>query len=103
MSNPFTRSGMALYPDDAGNKLEEVWNGDKMLRDVPDHLLSPTIRHNSVIYYVNELVQCSDGSWFLPKRWLTRDGGKVMLASGFCVTERDASISFNLFKSSDPS
>ncbi|KAJ7315199.1 hypothetical protein DFH08DRAFT_820801 [Mycena albidolilacea] len=89
MSNPFTRSGMALYPDDAGNKLEEVWNGDKMLRDVPDHLLSPTIRHNSVIYYVNELVQCSDGSWFLPKRWLTRDGGKVMLASGFCVTERD--------------
>ncbi|KAJ7798132.1 hypothetical protein B0H14DRAFT_3546008 [Mycena olivaceomarginata] len=89
MSNPFTRSGMALYPDDAGNKLEEVWNGDKMLRDVPDHLLSPTIRHNSVIYYVNELVQCSDGSWFLPKRWLTHDGGKVMLASGFCVTERD--------------
>ncbi|KAJ7810458.1 hypothetical protein B0H14DRAFT_2157139, partial [Mycena olivaceomarginata] len=55
MSDPFTRSGMALYPDDTGNKLEEVWNGDKMLRDVPDHLLSPTIRHNSVIYYVNEL------------------------------------------------
>jgi len=68
MSNPFTRSGMTLYPEDAGNQLGEVWHGDKMLRDIPDHLLSPTIRHNGTIYYVNELVQCSDGSWFLPKR-----------------------------------
>ncbi|KAJ7796467.1 hypothetical protein B0H14DRAFT_2619943 [Mycena olivaceomarginata] len=62
MSNPFTRSGMALYLDDTGNKLE-----------------------NGVIYYVNKPLQCSDGSWFLPKHWLTSDGGKVI----FCVTERD--------------
>ncbi|KAJ6459384.1 hypothetical protein C8R47DRAFT_1244262, partial [Mycena vitilis] len=87
MSNPFTRSGMILYPEDAGNKLGEVWHGDKMLRDLPDHLLSATVQHNGVVYYVNELVQCYDGSWFLPKRWLTRNGGKVMLASGFNVTE----------------
>ena len=92
MSNPFTRSGMALYPEDAGNKLEEVWHGDKMLRDIPDHLLSPTIRHNGTMYYVDELVQCSDGSWFLPKRWLTRNGGKSMFASGFHVTESDVCI-----------
>lgn len=78
---------MTLYPEDAGNKLEEVWHGDKMLRDVPDHLLSPTIRHNGVLYYVNELVQCFDGSWFLPKRWLTRNSDKVMLSSGYNVTE----------------
>ncbi|KAJ7112257.1 hypothetical protein C8R44DRAFT_581192, partial [Mycena epipterygia] len=70
MLNPFTRSGMTLYPEDAGNKLGEVWHGDKMLRDIPDHILSPTIRHNGTIYYVNELVQCLDGSWFLPKRWM---------------------------------
>ncbi|KAJ7017720.1 hypothetical protein C8F04DRAFT_1332361 [Mycena alexandri] len=88
MSNPFTRAGMTLYPEDAGNKLSEVWHGDKMLRDIPDHLLSPNIRHNGVLYYVNELVRCTDGSWFLPKRWLTRNGGKVMLSSGFKVIER---------------
>lgn len=87
MSNPFTRSGMSLYPEDAGSKLGEVWHGDKMLREIPDRLLTPTIRHRGVIYYINELMQCSDGSWFLPKRWLTRSGGKVMLASGFKVTE----------------
>ncbi|KAJ7069017.1 hypothetical protein B0H15DRAFT_807270 [Mycena belliarum] len=87
MANPFTRAGMTLYPEDAGNKLGEVWHGDKMLRNVPDHLLSPTIRHNGVIWYVNELVQCFDGSWFLPKRWVTQSGGNVMLASGFKVVE----------------
>ncbi|KAF8170969.1 hypothetical protein K438DRAFT_1982253 [Mycena galopus ATCC 62051] len=87
MSNPFTRSGMTLYPEDAGNKLQEVWHGDKMLREIPDHLLSPTIRHNGSIYYVDELVQCKDGSWFLPKRWLTKNGGTSMFASGFHVTE----------------
>ncbi|KAJ7755636.1 hypothetical protein DFH07DRAFT_773318 [Mycena maculata] len=93
MSKPFTRSGMTLYLEDAGDKLGEVWHGDKMLRDIPDHLLSPTIRHKGVIYYVNELVKCLDGSWFLPKRWLTRDGGKVILASGFHVTElKDGSL-----------
>ncbi|KAJ6533954.1 hypothetical protein B0H10DRAFT_1859497, partial [Mycena sp. CBHHK59/15] len=50
MCNPFTRAGMALYPEDAGNKLGEVWHGDKMLRDIPDHLLSPTVRHNGVCW-----------------------------------------------------
>jgi hypothetical protein len=43
MSNPFTWSGMALYPEDAGNRLTQVWHGDKMVHDIPDHLLSPRL------------------------------------------------------------
>ncbi|KAJ6584296.1 hypothetical protein B0H10DRAFT_1832890, partial [Mycena sp. CBHHK59/15] len=66
MSNPFTRSRMTLYPEDAGVKLGEVWHGDKMLRDIPDHLLSPTIRHNGTIYYVNELSNAWMGRGFFP-------------------------------------
>ncbi|KAJ6622345.1 hypothetical protein B0H10DRAFT_2342221 [Mycena sp. CBHHK59/15] len=92
MSNPFTRADMVLYPEDAGNKLGEVWHGDKMLRDIPDHLLSPTIRHNGVIYYVNELVKCTEGRWFLPKRWLTRNSGKVMFASGHPLIQNKAGL-----------
>ncbi|KAJ6529520.1 hypothetical protein DFH09DRAFT_810640, partial [Mycena vulgaris] len=64
MSNPFTWAGMTLCPEDARDKLGEVWHGDKMLCDISN------IRHNGVIYCVNELVQCSDGSCFLPKRWM---------------------------------
>ncbi|KAJ6501774.1 hypothetical protein DFH09DRAFT_1051553 [Mycena vulgaris] len=88
MANPFTREGMVFYPEDGGNKMGQVWNGDKMLRDIPDHLLSPTIRHQGVIYYVNELVKRSENRWFLPKRWLTRSGN-VMLASGYHVKDSD--------------
>ncbi|KAJ7674194.1 hypothetical protein B0H17DRAFT_946770, partial [Mycena rosella] len=91
--NPYTRANMSLYPEDAGNKLGEVWHGDKLLHDIPDHLLSPNIRHNGTIYYVNELVQCTQGRWFLPKRWVTRGNGKVMLASGYNVTESDVRCS----------
>ncbi|KAJ6632423.1 hypothetical protein B0H10DRAFT_1938045 [Mycena sp. CBHHK59/15] len=89
MANPFTREGMVFYPEDAGNKRGEVWHGDKMLRDLPDHLLSPTIQHKGVIYYVNELVKRYGNHWFLPKRWLMRSvgTGKVMLASGYHVTD----------------
>ncbi|KAJ6573039.1 hypothetical protein DFH09DRAFT_1079194 [Mycena vulgaris] len=89
MSNLFTWAGMTLYPEDAGNKLGEVWHRDKWLRDIPDDRFTPMIRHNGVIYYVNELIQCSDRSWFLPKCWMTRSNGKFMLASGFKVAELD--------------
>ncbi|KAJ7256585.1 hypothetical protein C8J57DRAFT_1649924 [Mycena rebaudengoi] len=89
MSNPFTRDGMVFYPEDGGNKLGEVWHGDKMLRDIPDHLLSPTVRHKGDIYYVNELVRRSENRWFIPKRWLTRSAGKVMLASGYHVKDSE--------------
>ncbi|KAJ6485285.1 hypothetical protein DFH09DRAFT_949037, partial [Mycena vulgaris] len=92
MSDPFTQAGMTLYPEDVGDKLGEIWHGDKMLRDIPDDRLTPTIRHNGVIYCVNELVQCFDGSWFLPKRWMTRSNGKVSLASGFKVAELDVCV-----------
>ncbi|KAJ6565600.1 hypothetical protein DFH09DRAFT_1081749 [Mycena vulgaris] len=89
MSNLFTWAGMTLYPEDAGNKLGEVWHRDKWLRDIPDDRFTPMIRHNGVIHYVNELIQCSDRSWFLPKCWMTRSNGKFMLASGFKVAELD--------------
>lgn len=43
IANLFTRDGMVFYPEDTGNKLGEVWHGDKLLCDIPDHLLSPTV------------------------------------------------------------
>ncbi|KAJ6632455.1 hypothetical protein B0H10DRAFT_1770681 [Mycena sp. CBHHK59/15] len=92
MANPFTRDGMVFYPEDGSNKLGQVWHGDKMVRDIPDHLLTPTIRHNGVIYYVNELVKRKENHWFLPKRWLTRSVGGIMLASGYHVTDTDVCI-----------
>lgn len=86
---------MTFYPEDSGPKLEEVWNGDKMVRDVPDHLLTPMFRHNGVIYYVNELVKLHHGVFFLPKRWITSNG--VPSARGFCVIDSLVNALWNIF------
>lgn len=65
---------MVFYPEDGEGRLGEVWHGEKMLRDVPDHLLSPTLRYKGTIYWVDELVKRVDHQWFIPKRWITRNG-----------------------------
>jgi hypothetical protein len=87
MANPLSRPGMVFYPDDSGSSLSQAWNGDKMLKDVPDHLLTPMVKQQGVIYYVNELVQCKCGGWFIPKWWITKNG--AMHAVGHTVIERE--------------
>lgn len=84
MSNPITRPQMNFYPEVLPDgQIREVWNAEKMIRDVPDHLMTPTVRHNESIYYVDELAQCTSGAYFLPKRWLIRD--KALWAIGHKV------------------
>ncbi|KAH9971060.1 hypothetical protein BJV74DRAFT_799157 [Russula compacta] len=56
-----------------------------MLKDVPNHLLTPMIKHQGVIYYVNELVQCKCGACFIPNWWIMKNGS--MYAVGYFVTE----------------
>lgn len=87
MSNPVARSGMVFYPDDTEGKLREAWHGDKILKDIPHHMLSPTLRHRGVIYWVDELVQCSGGRFFLPKRWFTRNGAPM--AFGYDILDSE--------------
>ncbi|KZP14122.1 hypothetical protein FIBSPDRAFT_752284, partial [Athelia psychrophila] len=66
IANPITHPDMAFYPEDLKGKLGEVWHGTKMLQDVPDHILTPMIRHKQVSYFVDELVRCQDSTYFLP-------------------------------------
>lgn len=74
MSNPISRPDMVFYPEDGEGRLGEVWHGEKMLRDVPDRLLSPTLRYKNQVYWVDELVRRTGGQFFIPKRWITRHG-----------------------------
>lgn len=93
MSNPITRRDMVFYPNDAGGRLGEVWDASKMLRDAPDHLLTPAVKHLRKIFYINELVQRTGHRWFLPTRWFTRNG--AMWAMGHHVV--DTVVRFILF------
>jgi len=70
---------MTFYPEDIGTQHYQVWHGDKMVSDVPDNLLTANVRSCGVMYYVNELVKCASGSWFLPKRWVISGGEMIVI------------------------
>jgi hypothetical protein len=64
--------------------MSQIWHGGKLLKDIPDHVLTPTIRHDNKIYYVGELVRRDQG-WFLPLRWVLRGERRKMYAIGHMV------------------
>ncbi|KAG9089001.1 hypothetical protein FRC06_001747, partial [Ceratobasidium sp. 370] len=70
MSNPHVRPHMNFFPHVDGKRVSQTWHGHKMIHDIPDHLLTPCIRHNNEIFYVGELVRRAH-DWFIPLRWIT--------------------------------
>lgn len=68
---------MHVYPE-ATDKMnvKEVWQAGKWLTDAPDDVLTPMIRRKADFkaFYVNELVQCRDGRWFIPERFIIFEG-----------------------------
>ncbi|KAL4065827.1 hypothetical protein J3A83DRAFT_4098845, partial [Scleroderma citrinum] len=80
IANPISWKGMTFYPKDLGTQWHQVWHGDKMVSDVLDDLLTA-----NVMYYVDELVKCAGGSFFLPKRWVISSG--EMFAIGHSVND----------------
>ncbi|KAG8787398.1 hypothetical protein FRC12_015622 [Ceratobasidium sp. 428] len=86
MSNPYLRKHMTFYPHFDDKRISQIWNGDKLLWSVPDHVLTPTIRHCGQIYYVGELVQRKQG-WFLPLRWILKGEGRELYGVGHTVEE----------------
>jgi hypothetical protein len=71
-SNPITRFCMNDYPEDGGDGMTQVFNGEKMLIDLPPEMASPTVRVNGRIFFVNELLQRSSGAYFIPERFFYR-------------------------------
>ncbi|KAH9894129.1 hypothetical protein C8Q73DRAFT_826736 [Cubamyces lactineus] len=67
--NPLTRLSMSDYPRDGGKGMSQVQNGKKMLLDLPSELSSPAVRINGQIFFVDELLRCHDGSFFIPERF----------------------------------
>lgn len=54
ITNPVTQPDMVFYPENGEGRMEEVWHGNKMLHNIPDHLLSPTFKYNNKIHWENK-------------------------------------------------
>ncbi|KAG9091071.1 hypothetical protein FRC06_000726 [Ceratobasidium sp. 370] len=91
IANPHLRKHMTFYPHLNGKQMSQLWHSNKLLRGVPDHVLTPTIRHQNRIYYVGELVQRSQG-WFLPLQWILKGERCEMYAVGHKVEETPAGL-----------
>jgi hypothetical protein len=63
---------MHVYPHDAAGRVTETWEASKWLWDAPSYVLTPMFRKHDKQYFVNELVACTNGEWFIPERIFTR-------------------------------
>jgi len=63
---------MQDYPQMTGSGMSEVFHAYKMNLGVPSSLASPTIRVRGTIFYTDELLQKSDGTYFIPERYFCR-------------------------------
>jgi hypothetical protein len=68
-ANPITRLTMQDYPEDSGHGMSQVFNGTKMLFDLPSDIVAPAAKNRGRIFYVNELLQDDRGTYFIPQRY----------------------------------
>ncbi|KAG1728357.1 hypothetical protein EDD22DRAFT_742551, partial [Suillus occidentalis] len=65
-ANPLTRFAMRDYPEDGGEGMSQVFNGQKMLFDLPS---PPAARVDGTVYFTDELLQDTSGDYFIPERF----------------------------------
>ncbi|KAG1785097.1 uncharacterized protein HD556DRAFT_1250464, partial [Suillus plorans] len=63
-ANPLTCLAMQDYPEDDGKRMSQVFNGSKMLFDLPS---LPAVQVDRTMYFMDELLQESLGGYFIPK------------------------------------
>ncbi|KAG2120872.1 uncharacterized protein F5147DRAFT_647271 [Suillus discolor] len=57
---------MKDYPEDGGEGMLQVFNGKKMLLDLPS---PPAVRVDGTIYFTDELLQDNSGDYFIPEHF----------------------------------
>ena len=60
---------MQEYPEDTGRSMSQVFHGEKMLHELPSDIRPPAVKVNNKIYFLNEVLQCLDGQYFIPERF----------------------------------
>ncbi|KAG2051958.1 hypothetical protein BDR06DRAFT_1009890 [Suillus hirtellus] len=65
-TNPLMCFAMQYYPEDSGKGMLQVFNGEKMLFELPS---PPAAKVDGEIYFMNELLQDASGDYFIPERF----------------------------------
>jgi len=92
-SNPLVRGSIHVYPE-ITKTVSESWQAAKAVEEVDLDALSPmwadwkNAKHRH--FYVNELSQLKDKTFFLPIKWVVYE--KAEHAEGYCVTQDQVSL-----------
>ena len=107
-ASPLTRLAMQDFPEDGGKGMSQVFNGEKMLLELPS---PPAAQVDGNVYFVGELLQESSGGYFIPERFFlsspldtstvvpespseqTPTGTKELFALGWSAVRTDVSQS----------
>ena len=73
---------MQDYPEFNDDGMSQVHHGEKMLLDAPASIATPAARVNGKIYFVDELLQRSNGLYFIPERFFYRTNTPPESANG---------------------
>ncbi|KAG1735638.1 uncharacterized protein EDB91DRAFT_1250472 [Suillus paluster] len=92
-ANPLTRFAMQDYPEDGDKGMSQVFNGDKMMFELPS---PPAAKVDGEIYFVNELLQDVSGDYFIPEHFfLASDEREMIPTSNFRRSFREISANDN--------
>ena len=83
---------MQEYPEDTGRSMSQVFHGEKMLHELPSDIRPPAVKVNNKIYFLNEVLQCLNGQYFIPERFCystqqhaNNGGSRELFAQGHAV------------------
>ncbi|KAI9442570.1 hypothetical protein H4582DRAFT_1761365, partial [Lactarius indigo] len=68
-ANPITRLAIWDYPIDGEGGASQLFHGSKMLMGMPSNLVVPTVCVDDRIFFVDELLQTSEGTYFILRRF----------------------------------
>ncbi|KIN97928.1 hypothetical protein M404DRAFT_47010, partial [Pisolithus tinctorius Marx 270] len=68
-SNPLTHLTMQDFPEEGEGKMSQVYHGEKMLHGLPQGLAPPSVKVGSNVYFVDEILQKSNGAYFIPTKF----------------------------------
>ncbi|KAH9022937.1 hypothetical protein EDB84DRAFT_1241512, partial [Lactarius hengduanensis] len=90
-ANPITRLAIWDYPIDGNGGASQIFHGLKML-DASSALVVPTVCVDDRIFFVNELLQNQDRTYFIPERFFYRLPEDANLSRLRALTSSNAHI-----------
>lgn len=86
-ANPLTRFAIWDYPIDGQGYAAQVFHGSKMLFDISPALVVPTVFVNEHVFFVGELLQQSDGSYFILERFFYQLPEGMKLSGNLSISD----------------